>query len=152
MPNTHSSRPKRIAAWASLLPLQLFAQVSPMADDAWQLLRQGDVAQAEATFGALIGRSATDPDPWLGRGLSRSRLQQWDLAAQDLEKAIALAQGYVPVPIRSEPSTIPATQGSVPAASLNAALPAVPQRQAEAEAGAAPGYRWALSASAGATR
>lgn len=152
MPHTHRSGSKWVAAWVFWLPVQLFAQGSPTADLAWQLLRQGNVAQAEAAFGALIGRSTTDPDPWLGRGLSRSRLQQWDLAAQDLEKAIALAQGYVPVPIRSEPSTIPATQGSVPAASLNAALPTVPQRQAEAEAGAAPGYRWALSASAGATR
>lgn len=239
MPQNKRSWPEGLAAMVLVVPLQLLAQTQAdsidqnnrlpskpsaavPADDAWQLLRQGNVAQAEAAFGALIGRSTTDPDPWLGRGLARSRLKQWDLATQDLEKAVALAPGYadawsaladvyrwtdrpaaaadaygrlaalrpadaqvqilrarslqaagdtqaaalavqrarelgateadLPVPARSEPSTAPAAQGSVPAASLNAALPAVPQRQAEAEASAAPGYRWALSASAGATR
>lgn len=40
-------------------PLQGLAQT---AGDGWQLLRQGQAAQAEAAFGALIGRSTTDPD------------------------------------------------------------------------------------------
>ena len=76
---------------AALWPSWLLAQT---ADQAWQLLRQGQTAQAEAAFAALIASSSTDPDPWLGRGLARSRLQQWDLALQDLEKAVALAPAY----------------------------------------------------------
>lgn len=220
MPHTHRSWPKRVAAWFFWVPMQLFAQGSPTADTAWQLLRQGNVAQAEAAFGALIGPSSTDPDAWLGRGLARSRLKQWDLAVQDLEKSVALAPGYADAwsaladvyrwtdrpaaaadaygrlaalrpadaqvqilrarsllaagdtpaaalavqrarelgaaegdlpPLKSAPAATAAVKAPQDTGSQGSSV-GTAQRQAEADASAAPGYRWALSASAGATR
>lgn len=64
------------------------------ADAARSLLRSGQPEQAAQAYTALIERSPTDPDHWLGRGLARSRLGQWPGAMDDLEKAVALAPGY----------------------------------------------------------
>jgi YaiO family outer membrane protein len=64
------------------------------ADAARSLLRSGQPEQAAQAYTALIERSPTDPDHWLGRGLARSRLGQWLGAMDDLEKAVALAPGY----------------------------------------------------------
>ena len=68
--------------------------VAQDADLARQLLRQGQAAQAEAAYGALIASAPNDPDHWLGRGLARARQSQWVLAAQDLEQAVSLSPGY----------------------------------------------------------
>jgi len=64
------------------------------ADTARSLLRGGQADQAERAYTALVERSPADPDHWLGRGLARSRLGQWQGAMDDLEKAVALAPGY----------------------------------------------------------
>ena len=64
------------------------------AEQARQLLRQGQAAQAEAAYGALIASAPNDPDHWLGRGLARARQSLWGLAAQDLEKAVSISPGH----------------------------------------------------------
>ena len=64
------------------------------ADSARQLLRQGQAPQAAAAYSALIERSPTDPDLWLGRGLAQARQGLWAAALADLEKTVALAPGY----------------------------------------------------------
>lgn len=64
------------------------------AELARQLLRQGQAAQAEAAYGAMIASAPNDPDHWLGRGLARARQSMWTLAAQDLEKAVSISPGY----------------------------------------------------------
>lgn len=61
---------------------------------AQQLLRSGQAEAAEQAYATLIERTPGDPDPWLGRGLSRMRLARWEGAMQDLEKAVELAPGY----------------------------------------------------------
>jgi YaiO family outer membrane protein len=63
-------------------------------DAARQFLRSGQAEQAAQAYAALIERSPADPDHWLGRGLARSRLGQWQGAMDDLEKTVALAPGY----------------------------------------------------------
>lgn len=64
------------------------------ADTARSLLRAGQAEQAAQAYSALIERSPGDPDHWLGRGLARSRQGQWQMAIDDLEKAVSLAPGY----------------------------------------------------------
>jgi YaiO family outer membrane protein len=78
--------------WVAVVPV--WAQD---ADLARSLLRSGQAEQAAQAYSALIDRSPTDPDHWLGRGLARSRQGQWQGAMDDLEKAVALAPGYADV-------------------------------------------------------
>ena len=64
------------------------------ADTARRLLQQGQLQQAAQAYTGLIQSHPGDPDHWLGRGLAMSRQGQWRAAAQDLEKAVALAPAY----------------------------------------------------------
>lgn len=81
-------------AWvAALLMVAVSAQAQD-AEQARQLLRQGQAAQAEAAYGALIASAPNDPDHWLGRGLARARQSLWGPAARDLEKAVSISPGY----------------------------------------------------------
>ena len=47
------------------------------ADTARSLLRAGQAEQAAQAYSALIERSPSDPDHWLGRGLALSRQGLW---------------------------------------------------------------------------
>lgn len=68
--------------------------LADVANDAWRLLREGELDRALGAYSKLIIQSPNDPDNWLGRGLARSRLGQWKDSISDLEKAVELAPGY----------------------------------------------------------
>lgn len=60
-------------------------------------LQEGKVAEAIALFTGLLQASPTHSDALLLRGLAYSRSGQWDLAAQDLEKATVVSPNYADV-------------------------------------------------------
>lgn len=82
------------AFYALLLYLALGPAQAQDAEQARQLLRQGQAVQAEAAYGTMIASAPHDPDHWFGRGLARARQSLWVLAAQDLEKAVSISPGY----------------------------------------------------------
>jgi YaiO family outer membrane protein len=86
---------KRIRHIAAILCFfQASFSLAQSLDEARQLLRSGQAEMAAMAYSALIERHRDDPDNWLGRGLARTRMGQWQGAIEDLEKAVALAPGY----------------------------------------------------------
>lgn len=79
---------------ASLLVFLTALARAQDAEDAKRWLEQGKLHEAVQAYTALIQAHPSDPDHWLGRGLTQVRQGQWRAATSDLEKAVSLAPGY----------------------------------------------------------
>ena len=86
----------RTALSAAILMMAALAHAQN-AEQAQQMLRQGQAQEAVQAYARLIEASPRDPDLWLGRGLAHARLGQWQQATESLESAAALAPNYADV-------------------------------------------------------
>lgn len=82
-----------LAALALSAPARAQGSLAPVRERGEQCLRAGNYACAETAFSEMIKRRPAEPDGYALRGIARRRLERYDGAVADLERAMDLGAG-----------------------------------------------------------